>query len=175
MLSRLNFKSLFHADWSALSKKRWVAGGSWVEDGWRVTPPRLVGETSAFVDELFAAVRPALAGLDFPIGVPAAYGELAGLGDFSTGLEVFGKGEWGEFFVAAETPQQVSRTRPFYPRASTAGAKLSHLLHGLRIDSVETLRRQCERATPTRRAAAPCSRRSAPIRSAGRRSRAGRM
>ncbi len=154
MASRPNsFRSLLHADWSKHAKNRWVARAARTDAGWQVAPPRLVGDTRAFVDELFITVDPVLAGFDFPIGVPAAYGQLTGLPDFSTALEVFGRGEWAEFFVVAETPQQVSRTRPFYPHASRAGSKQSHLLHGLGIESVEALRRQCERATPTRRAA----------------------
>jgi hypothetical protein len=149
------FRSLLHADWSTNPKKRWVARAARIDAGWEMTPPRLVGDTRAFVWELFTAVGPVLAGFDFPIGVPSAYGRLTGLADFLTGLEVFGKGEWAEFFVVAETPKQVSRTRPFYPRASTAAAKQIHLLHGLGIDSIDALRRECERATPTRRAACP--------------------
>ena len=120
-----------------------------------MTLPSLVGDTRAFVDKLFTAVGPVLAGFDFPIGVPAAYGQLTRLPDFLTALEVFGKGEWAEFFVVAETPLQVSRTRPFYPRASTAAAKQVHLLNGLGIDSIDALRRQCERATTNRRSACP--------------------
>jgi hypothetical protein len=156
MPSPLNLlRNLFHADWSAHAKKRWVANASRVDDGWHVTPPRLVGDTRAFVDELFTAALPVLAGFDFPIGVPAAYGQLTGLANFLTALEVFGKHEWAEFFIVADTPQQISRTRPFYPRKSNSGAKQCHLLQGLGIDSVDALRRQCERATPTRPAACP--------------------
>jgi hypothetical protein len=105
------------------------------------------------VDELFTASGPVLAGFDFPIGVPTAYGRLTGLANFSAALEVFGQGEWAEFFAVAETPQQISPTRPFYPRRSIAGSKQVHLLHGLGIECINVLRRQCERATPTRRAA----------------------
>jgi hypothetical protein len=120
-----------------------------------MTPPRPVFDTLSFVDELFNAAAPVFAGFDFPIGVPTAYGRLTGLTNFQSALEVFGQGEWAEFFVVAETPQQISRTRPFYPYRSTAEAKQEHLLHGLGIDNIDLLRRQCERATPTRRPACP--------------------
>ena len=122
-----------------------------------MTLPRPVRDARAFVNELFTAVGPLLAGFDFPIGVPAVYGQLTGLADFSTALEVFGKGQWSEFFLVAETPQQVSCRRPFYPRTYTAPLKPKqiHLLQGLRIESIDALRRQCERATLTRRAACP--------------------
>lgn len=152
---RIPFRSLFHADWSTEPKKRWVANATRTDAGWQMPLARLVGDRRAFVDELFTAVGPVLAGFDFPIGVPAAYGQLTGLPDFLTALEVFGKDEWAEFFVVAETPQQVSRTRPFYPRAATAAAKQVHLLHGLGIESFGALRRQCERATTNRRSACP--------------------
>jgi hypothetical protein len=149
---------LFHADWSTVAKKRWVASATRIDSGWQMMLPRPVRDTRAFVNELFTAVGPLFAGFDFPIGVPAVYGQLTGLADFLTALEVFGKGEWSEFFLVAETPQQVSRKRPFYPRTYTAASKPKqiHLLHGLRIESIDALRRQCERPTPTRpRAACP--------------------
>jgi hypothetical protein len=145
-----SFRSLFHADWSTSAKKRWVASAARTDGGWHVTAPHPVGDTRAFLDELFVAPRPVLAGCDFSIGVPAAYGRLAGLSDFPSALEVLGTGEWSDFFAVAEAPQQISLTRPFYHRASKAGAKLLHLLRGLGTDSVEALRHQCERATPTR-------------------------
>lgn len=138
-----------------MAKKRWVVSAARTDAGWQVALPRLVRDTRVFVDEVFTAVGPVLAGFDFPIGVPAAYGQVSGLPDFSTALEVFGRGEWAEFFLVAETPQQVSCTRPFYPRASTSGSKQVHLLHGLGIESIDALRRRCDRATPTRRAACP--------------------
>jgi hypothetical protein len=149
------FRSLFHADWSNAANKRWVARATRSNIGWRVTPPSPVGDTRVFADELFTAVGPVLAGFDFPIGLPAAYGQLTGLADFPAALEVFGHGEWAQFFVVAETPQQVSRTRPFYPRASIRGSTQAHLWHGLKMECFDALRRQCERSTPTRRAACP--------------------
>jgi hypothetical protein len=147
------FRTLFHADWSTTAKKRWVAGAKRIQTGWYVTLPRLASDTNAFVEELFDAAGPTLAGFDFPIGMPTTYAQLTGLPDFPTALGVFGRGEWSEFFAVAETPQQVSRTRPFYPRVSTAAAKQAHLLDGLGVNSIEALLRQCDLATSTRRRA----------------------
>jgi Protein of unknown function (DUF429) len=149
------FRTIFHADWSTAARKRWVARAERTEMGWQIELPRLAGDTRALVDELFTAIGPVIAGFDFPIGLPAAYGGLTGLADFPTALDVLGKGEWAEFFKIAETPQQISRTRPFYPRSSMAGTKQTQLLCGLGINSVDALRRQCELATLTRRAACP--------------------
>lgn len=155
MPSSLPFQSLFHADWSKDAKKRWVARAARIDCGWQVAAPRLVGDIGTFVDALFTLPGPVLAGFDFPIGVPRSYGELTGLPDFPTALEVFGNQEWSDFFTVAETPHQISLRRPFYPRVSTADAKQSNLLSGLGIKSVDALRRQCERATSLRRAACP--------------------
>ena len=149
------FRTLFHADWSAAPKKRWVATARRKDAGWEVKLPRPVHDTRAFVDEFFTTLGPVLAGFDFPIGVPAAYGQKTGCADFPTALAIFGQGEWAEFFDVAERPQQVSRTRPFYPRRSSKGSKQVHLLRGLGIESIDALRRKCELATPTRRAACP--------------------
>lgn len=117
--------------------------------------PCPVGDTAAFVAGLFAARGPVFAGFDFPIGIPMAYARLTGCADFLTALEVFGQGEWSDFFRIAETPQQISPTRPFYPRSSTAGMKQAHLYRALGFNSMDVLRRQCEQATPTRKAACP--------------------
>jgi len=156
-IGQMPFRRLFHADWSTAAKKRWVACAARADCGWQISLPRLVGDTRAFVDKLFAASSPVLVGFDFPIGLPETYGRLTGFADFLTALDSFGQGEWAEFFVVADTHQQISRTRPFYPRASTAGSKHVHLLHGLGIDSIDidALRRQCERASPSHKAACP--------------------
>jgi hypothetical protein len=133
---------------------RWAASAVRTYTGWQVTSPRPVPNPPAFVDALYAATSPVLAGFDFPIGVPAAYGGLTGLTTFLAALEVFGYGEWAEFFVVAEMPQQISLRRPLYPYRATATANQSHLVNGLGIDTFDALRRQCERATAIRRRAA---------------------
>jgi hypothetical protein len=155
MSNSIPFHCLFHADWSTAAKKRWVACASRTGTGWHVASPRLVHDTQGFVNELFASSGPVLAGFDFPIGVPASYGQLTGLTDFPTALEAFGRDKWAKFFVVADTRDQVSLTRPFYPRVSTAASKQKHLLNGLCVESIDELRRHCDHATATRRAACP--------------------
>ncbi len=149
------YLSLFHADWSRNPKKRWVAQATRAGASWQVTVPRLVGHVGTFLNELFTAAPTVLAGFDFPIGLPKAYGQITGLDDFLSALKAFGTGEWEEFYSVAETRHQISRTRPFYPRGSRSGAKQLHLLNGLGIASIDDLRRQCEKATSSRRAACP--------------------
>jgi hypothetical protein len=149
------FHRVLHADWSIKPRKRWVASAVRTNSGWRVEAPHLVGDTQAFVNELFAAVGPVLAGFDFPIGVPAAYGQLTGLENFPTALNVFGQDEWSEFFFVAETREQISLVRPFYPRVPTIGRSRNDLVQGLKVESFEVLLRKCERGTLTRRSACP--------------------
>ena len=131
MATMIPFRSLFHADWNVDAKKRWVTRSTRTDTGWQVEAPRPVGNVTAFVSELFSAAPPVLAGFDFPIGLPLAYGEQTGFADFSTALHAFGTGEWSEFYLVAKTPQQISRTRPFYPRASSSNARQEYLCRDL--------------------------------------------
>jgi mannose-6-phosphate isomerase-like protein (cupin superfamily) len=93
-----------------------------------------------------------LAGFDFPIGLPAAYAERAGISSFREAFPALGGGEWARFFEPAERPEEISLRRPFYPRRP-GGAKREHLHRGLGLAAPELLR-ACDRPTATRRAAA---------------------
>jgi hypothetical protein len=150
-----------HADWSVDPKKRWLAlatfdGGG----GYRAAPPRLVGALSAFLSDLAALAEPGgsvLLGVDFPLGLPAAYAARAGVGDFTSLLPKLGRGRWREFFAAAARPGEISLARPFFP--ATQGGKgafsQAQLVDRLGLASAAELRRCCDHATATRRAAAP--------------------
>jgi hypothetical protein len=153
MPPQLPFERLLHADWSTGPAKRWVAEARRMSGWWQVDAPKRVGDTSAFVSAVFSGASPVLAGFDFPIGLPVLYGRMTGLSDFPSALRVLGKGAWSEFFLVAETPNQVSVRRPFYPRVSNSLAKQANLLAGLGVETMDCLRRECERATTTRRAA----------------------
>ncbi len=146
---------MLHADWSTAADKRWVAEANRSEGGWMVAAPRPVGDCAAFVETLFADRRRVLAGFDFPIGLPVAYGRMTGLDSFPAVLDALGRGDWPDFFQVAERPEQIAVTRPFYPRVSSALAKQQALLDALGLQHVDALRRRCERATPVRRAACP--------------------
>ncbi len=95
-----------------------------------------------------------LLGVDFPIGLPLHYAELAGIGTFLDALPRFGEGRWERFYEVGGAPQDISLTRPFYP-ARPGGARREHLLAALQADSFDALRRRCELPYPGRRAAAP--------------------
>jgi hypothetical protein len=59
------------------------------------------------------------------------------------------------FFDVADTPDDICLTRPFYPKSSGVGRKHAHLFGPLNVNSIDDLRRICERKTPHRPAACP--------------------
>ncbi|MBE7212730.1 MAG: DUF429 domain-containing protein [Gluconacetobacter diazotrophicus] len=149
------FRTLLHADWSAGAPGRWVARAERRDGGWRVSAPRPVGPLERFVDALFAAPAPVLAGFDLPIGLPERYGRATGLSGFTAALDEFGGAGWEEVFAVAREPGEVSVRRPFYPADARRAPRLRHLLEGLGVDTLDELRRRCEHATGRRRAANP--------------------
>jgi quercetin dioxygenase-like cupin family protein len=114
-----------------------------------------VGDVATLLPRLSRRARDGsvLVGFDFPIGLPAEYAERAGVVSLREVLPELGRGEWAHFFEPAERPEEISLQRPFYPRRP-GGAKREHLHRGLGLDSGALLR-VCDRATSSRRAAAP--------------------
>ena len=148
-----SFQRLVHADWSTSPRKRWAAEAQRTAEGWLVEAPHLVGDVCSFVTALLREPQPTLAGFDFPIGLPSEYGRVTGFSGFSEAVEAFGGGTWSRFYDVGERPEDVSVQRPFYPRVSSSSARQAHLLAGLNVSNIGTLRRQCERPTAERRAA----------------------
>ena len=103
-----------------------------------------------------SAARRCWRGLDFPIGVPAAFGKKTGLGNFPEALAEFGKGKWREFFCVADRLEDISLSWPFYPETYPRGRRQAHLINALGVELMDDLRRECERKTPGGRRAA-CS------------------
>lgn len=153
-LHKLPFERLISADWSTHPGKRWACVAEHREDGWLVSAPTPVGEPTQFVDALFEDGGPILAGFDFPIGLPQAYGVKTGLPCFNEALDVFGSGDWSRFYDVSEVAGDISIHRPFYPQRP-GGTKQLHLLNALNVQSLNELRRRCELPTSTRRAASP--------------------
>jgi len=147
------FERLIHADWSAHNKKKWMTTADRMPQGWQVAAPRLVPGAPEFFDRWLFGGRRVLAGFDFPIGVPAAFGKRTGFGDFPEALAEFGSGEWKEFFCVADRPEDITLRRPFYPQTYPRGRRQAHLLGALGVKTMDELRRACERKTPSRRAA----------------------
>jgi hypothetical protein len=139
-----------HCDWSKIHNKRWMSVAIRSGHKFVLSPPQEVLATSDLLDRLSKRRQeggPLLVGFDFPIGVPAAYGELTGFPNFPTALITFGQGSWVDWFEPAEREAEISIYRPFYPaRSGPAGAvKKQHLTEALGV-SVDQLLRRCERA-----------------------------
>ena len=152
-MSRSAFIRLVHADWSAAAAGRWAVEAHRTEAGWLVQAPRPVGPMDRFVSELVGGPQPTLAGFDFPIGVPAAFGRQTGFANFSEAFRHFGTGDWARFYDVAEQAAEISLHRPFYPRVSSSSAGQAHLRTALGVADMNKLMRQCERKTGGRKAA----------------------
>ncbi|WP_435165502.1 DUF429 domain-containing protein [Falsirhodobacter sp. 1013] len=151
---RLTPTIVAHCDWSVDPRKRWMAVARRQENGWHLGLPEPVGATT----DLFNRLRTrqmdsgsSIVGFDFPIGVPAAYGNLTGAEDFRTLLAALGTGEWGDWFNVCSAAGEIGVRRPFYPMRP-GGTRRLHLTDALRLPP-EALLRACERATPHRPAA----------------------
>ena len=71
-----------HCDWGKDPKKRWMAVASRPPGGdFTAAATVMVGNTATLLDRLrgIAGPRPVLIGFDFPIGVPKAYADAAGI------------------------------------------------------------------------------------------------
>jgi hypothetical protein len=155
------FDLLIHADWSANeASKRQMAVAERASVGWQVTDVKQVPPNFLEV-QLFGKKR-VLAGFDFPIGLPAAYGKQTGFRDFREALAAFGDGDWAEFYTVAEEKKDISIQRPFYPKnvMPKGSKKRTYLLEALLRKELDTaraddLRRRCEYRTQKRPAASP--------------------
>lgn len=147
-----------HADWSTNPKKRWLARAILDKDGlYHALPPVLAGDPVDLIRRLqfeFGDAGPILLGFDFPIGLPYNYAQSAGITGFLDWLPQAGRGEWSQFYSVAETPDQISLGRPFYPQRP-GRARQIHLLTALGFEKIDDLRRLCDKGRPDRRAAAP--------------------
>ena len=126
-----------HADWSVSDKKRWVARAP--AEGLmgvlkqplqlrRNLPGLLLQRLKAEAGEGGCAV----AGFDFPIGLPVAYARKAGIGDFQEFLLNWGEGRWADFDKPARLSGEICVERPFYPLAP-GGSQRIFLIGGLGI------------------------------------------
>lgn len=147
-----------HADWSASPRKRWLALAILQDDGgYLAYAPQPAGEAHTLLHRLQTLSGShgcALVGFDFPIGLPLEYARRAGIQDFLAVLPELGHGLWAQFYQPAQRPDEVSLYRPFYP-ARAGHARQKHLLEGLGMQSLDDLRRRCERAHAGRRPACP--------------------
>lgn len=114
-----------------------------------------VGAVDTLIERLThaAAGGPVALGVDFPIGLPRAYAarHANGAVDFPCFLQRLPP----DFLTVAETLDETSPTRPFYPRRGLKGmTRLSHA-SALGLGAAADLSRMCDRATVHRPAGAP--------------------
>jgi len=152
---RLLPRLIVHADWGTGASKRQMALAVRDDGYYHLLPPESVGDLYELLPRLkesAGASETAVLGLDFPIGLPAAYASAAGISGFLDALPRFGSGEWRGFYEVAEAVDQISLRRPFYP-ARPGGTSHEQLLKGLGLGATDDLYRRCERRTPDRGAA----------------------
>jgi hypothetical protein len=137
---------IFHADWSTNPGARWAVRARKIDGDWLVSPPEPMTDAAGLKSTYADYERCTLAGFDFPIGVPRAYGARSGFSDFKALLTATGKHQWSEFYKPAESQSDISLRRPFYPASSgTKGQhKQEHLFNALDLNETSQLRRRCE-------------------------------
>ncbi len=138
-----------HCDWGTPHMKRWIAAARRLD-----SQSFGIGELEPVVDaeNLFDVLRlrspngPIFVGFDFPIGLPRKYAGRAGIAGFPDMLPRFGAGAWVEFYTPANTREEISLARPFYPRVP-GGTKKQDLVDGLGLQDPEDLLRRCDRSS----------------------------
>jgi hypothetical protein len=141
-----------HADWSVQARKRWVCVAVPNGRGWRVELERAKPVAHILPDlRQRAAGHPVALGIDAPIGLPERY--RRGHPDFPAFLAKLSPAS--EFFSVAETADQISYARPFYPNRGTAGVRRHHLTTALGLESGDQLLRRCEQPAANQPAASP--------------------
>lgn len=150
--------AIAHADWSIDPRKRWIARAARTSQGSYVAlAPEPVSDLDDFFDRTSAAAgsgETAFVGFDFPLGVPAAYAEAAGIEHFPTALLDFGRGRWRNFYAPADDRTEIDLRRPFYPNRA-GGTRHRDLTEALGVDGIDDLRRTCDLPTDLRFAASP--------------------
>jgi hypothetical protein len=124
-----------HADWGMEPRKRWVALASKLGDGWSIAsvhPWTPADDPLASLGIDGSGPGPILVGADLPIGLPRVFAEAAGIDSFPDVLPRLGDGPWVDFYTVAETPDQISLRRPFYPRSAGAKGVVSFAVASMR-------------------------------------------
>jgi hypothetical protein len=140
---------VYHADWGSNEKKRWCAWATLGTDGnYTSFAPEHVGNLGSLIGQLRTEAGEtgcALAGFDFPIGVPAFYAKRAGIASFRTLPKRLGHRKWKDFYTVCDKPDQISVHRPFYPNGAYGGRRREDLFRGHGVSLLEPLLRRCER------------------------------
>ena len=124
-----------HADWSMHPEKRWLANAVLQPDGrYLAFAPEPVGPTDTLCLRLLrtAGVGHALLGVDFPIGLPRAYAEHAGIDEFTVALKGFDE----RFYAVAE--RQDATITFVEPRSGDARSRKSRSRTAAKNDCVRS-------------------------------------
>lgn len=143
------------ADWSKDPAKRWMVRAERDESGaYVVSSPEPVGDVGTLIHRLRKQVGDTdsvLIGFDFPIGLPAAYAQSAGLVSFRNALRLFGSDPWADFYTVSNTPRL---HQPFFPLPTQVrGNYRETLARALGWQDLAPMLRRCDRKTATRRQA----------------------
>lgn len=138
-----------HCDWSSAAGGRWMARAVLHAGHYTAFSPEPVGDLNTLISRVRneeSRGGAALAGFDFPIGIPSAYAVRAGLEDFRDFLKILGHGEWRDFYKVCLDQKEISLHRPFYPfNPFPKGSKRrEHLTLGLGVPEFNNLLRTCE-------------------------------
>ena len=148
-----------HADWGSAPGKRWITIARYDGSGYVVDAPEPVGDVRTLISRLIvrATGTKFVVGFDFPIGLPAAYAQRAGIENYLETLLEFGEGVWKKFYTRANKASEISIHRPFYPFASgkKGEKKQSHLIQSLGLARKDQLFRLCERSRVDRKGSLP--------------------
>ena len=151
----LNASLVAHADWSIAEKKRWMSVATREGPRWRVRAEK-VGPPDTLLDRLRdeAAGRPALFGVDAPIGLPQRYAALhqPGKRDFREFLA--GLRAEDELFKVCDQIGEVSGARPFFPRSTHLSPRRAAQATRLGVEHHDELMRRCDIKTKSRPRAA---------------------
>jgi hypothetical protein len=137
------------ADWSVASRKRWMALAARARGGrFRAGAARPVGDPRTLLARVArrTGAGAALVGFDFPIGVPSAYAERAGIAAFVPWLRALGRAPWDGVLAPARAQFEIGIHRPFYPAAARrrGEALRAHLCTALGVERFASLRRRCD-------------------------------
>jgi hypothetical protein len=135
------------ADWSVNPRKRWRSTITRDGGGWVLHPAEPVGE-NLLRDTVSHDAARSLVGFDFPIGIPLAYAQVAGVECFRTLLAGIGRASpWERFWEAVPPTEAPSVHRPLYPAKNgvKGSVKKATLVSGIGVESYDSLKREIDR------------------------------
>jgi len=142
-----------HCDWGSQPGKRWIAVAHLVSGTYKAFAPQQVGEMKTLLHRLRNSVpvgSSILIGFDFPIGLPAAYAQLAKVRCFPEFLLNFcptdnacAANRWSRFHEVCAKASEICLERPFYP-LRPGGARRDAIHQALGLEHRNQLYRKCE-------------------------------